>query len=447
MKIHYKGALAVLRPFGFLGNKSIKLNEADINTILAKHCECVLISLRDVIYFDKQWLMEAVTILQDIATKTGLSVGICDYTTYKHQVILKNLGIIVAFSLFESHKEAALFFGRVSSAKLSQKVLLFNNNVQKRELIQRRLLDRGYECIICKDFREFIHKKSEYKYAVGSWTTLNIAKKTIETFNHDDIIVYKISGLIDSEFNLEFDLEYHKSLMASGFKFFALIVDAASITNILGANFLVSLAKTSANWDANLAICGINKNSVPGGIISLLEEANILLFNNFQDFSKYNEVYHTLGKTYENGQTGITKQIVEYLPNIIEINLTTISVVSNLIVSRGDVGLRNYDIYEGYICGSIAFYGAVNFKIMISLPPNIAKIIQDRFDDEMEDSFIELMNIIGLNILKYFLSMGVNIKSSIPKVFILQKEVDRGSLGACVDLEINKEKALLFIAR
>ncbi|BCX79569.1 hypothetical protein [Campylobacter sp. 19-13652] len=447
MRIHYKGALTILRPFGFLKNKSIKIGETEINTILARQCECVLVSLRDVIYFDKQWLMQTVTMLQDIAARTGLSVGICDYTTYKHQIILKNLGVIVAFSLFESHKEAALFFGRVSSAKLAKEVLLFNNNVQKRELIQRRLADRGYECVVCKNFREFIQKRSEYKYAVGSWTTLNIAKKIIETFNHDDIIVYKISGLIDSEFNLEFDMEYHKSLMASGFKFFALIVDAASITNILGANFLVSLAKISATRGASLAICGINKSSVPAGIISLLQEAEILLFNSFNDFIKYNENSYPTGKTYESGQTGITKLIVEYLPNIIEINLNTLSVVSNLIVCRGDVGLRSYDIYEGYICGSIAFYGAINFKIMLSLPPSIASIIKDRFNDEMEDSIVEFMNVIGLNILKYFLSMGVDIKSSMPKVFILQKEVDTGSTGACVDLEVGGEKALLFIAR
>lgn len=447
MRIHFKGALAILRPFGFLQSNNMRLNDSEINMIKARRSECVLISLRDAIDFDKQWLSAMINLLQDVSARTQASVGICDYSAYKHQIILKNLGVIVTFSLFESYKEATLFFGRVSRAKLAKKVLLFNNNVQKRDLIQKRLNERGYECDICKNFREFIQKKAESEYAIGSWTTLSVARKAVEIFNRDDMIVYRISGLIDSEFKASFDFELHKSFMASGFKFFALIVDAASITNILGANFLVFLAEQSSKNGASIGICGINKSSVPAGIISMLENANILLFNSIDEFSSHNEAIYATGKSYESAQTGLTKALVERLPSIIEICIDTLSTMSNSLVCRGDVSLRTYDIYEGYLCGSLAFYGAMSFKIMLSLPPKVATRVCACFGGELEDAFVDFMHLVGQNILEHFLAMSINIKASMPKIFILQEGIDHGSLGACVNLEIDKENALLFIAR
>lgn len=259
MRIHYKDALAIIKPFGFLKNEAKRLSDKQIQILQSRRIECVLVSFKDIVYFDKQDLANLIATLQDIATRANVNVGFCDYSTYKHHIILKNLGVLVTFSLFETYQVASLFFGRLSKNKLKEKILLFNSNVQKRDLIQKKLQERGYECDLCKNYKDFISKKNEYKYCIGSWTTISINRKTIEVINRDDTIIYKISGMIDSEFESIFDMDLHMGLMASGFKFFAFVVDAANISNIIGANFLVSLSKQSSMQGAIIGIYGINK--------------------------------------------------------------------------------------------------------------------------------------------------------------------------------------------
>lgn len=159
MRIHYKDALAIIKPFGFLKNEAKRLSDKQIQILQSRRIECVLVSFKDIVYFDKQDLANLIATLQDIATRANVNVGFCDYSTYKHHIILKNLGVLVTFSLFETYQVASLFFGRLSKNKLKEKILLFNSNVQKRDLIQKSYKSVDMNAIFAKTIKILLAKK------------------------------------------------------------------------------------------------------------------------------------------------------------------------------------------------------------------------------------------------------------------------------------------------
>lgn len=161
---------------------------------------------------------------------------------------------------------------------------------------------------------------------------------------------------------------------------------------------------------------------------------------------EYNELHYQKGKEYETKNTGLTKALIQRLPNIIEIMIDTFSTIANKVVCRGEIGIKNYEIHEDYICCSLAFYGDINFKVMLSFPRDIAEILSSHIDDDLEESLVEFMHIVSLNILESFYNLNINIKTTIPKIFILQNALDKGSMGACINLDIEGKEAILFIA-
>lgn len=448
MRLVFKSALCVLHPFGFLNSKTFSLSDESVELIGAKRSECVLISLKNVIYFDKNTITSMIALLQEISSKLGVAIGFCDYQAYKHKLILKYCGIMVQFSLFETQETALLFFGRIKQEQLENRILLFNSNVQKRDFIKKHLVGRGYECDIAQDFKEFLSKKPDYKYHIGSWTTLYASKGRMEVFYRDDVVVYRIYGLIDSDFEQSFDMALHKALVMCGFKFFALVVEAISITNIRGANFLSDLAKDGLSSGVNIGVCGINKSSVPDGILGLLQKNGIYTFASIDDFVSHNKMLCAIGKYQEAKLGSINKQLVQQLPRLIQLSIDTIQITTNSQIERSELSLANYYINEDCLCGAVAFYGDMEFKIIINLPKDILSIAQEYTKaNSQSDAFVEIIDLISTKVLNLFLYQKVRIYCTYAKIFSEENHSSYAGQGACVQIKLAQKDGLIFLSR
>lgn len=409
----------------------------------------MLISLKDALLFDKSSLSALLALLQELSQKLKVDIGFCDYNEFKHHIILQTYGVLVNFCLFETRQIAELFYGRVSRSGLNSVVLLFNNNIAKREYIARILQERGYRCEICKNSREFVKMRAQYRFSIGSWTTLYSLARPIEVYNRDDMVVYRIKGLIDSSFGDIFENEAFEASLANGFKFFAFIVDASSVTNTLGASFLSQLAKKAQLWGASVGICGIHQSSISPHIFGLLAKAGIGLFSSLDDFVTHNEQLYGSGKAHKSKQEGLNKELIKHLPAISQRVINLCQALANEPIKRSKIELKISQITDANICGALAFYGDISFRFMLSLPSQIVRKICHTLGDEtqMEDKFYEFMQLICTQIMELFIENDIFINASFAKIFVLQSGIDEGSLGACLELEIGKDKGLLFISK
>ncbi|MDX9965916.1 MAG: hypothetical protein RBS26_02815 [Sulfuricurvum sp.] len=158
MRPTVKGRIAIFQPQGFLdGNNAPSfLTIDDIKATEALNVDMLLVSLKKVIFFNKNGLDVFVRLLTNIRNKNHITVGLCDYDHAKFQTINAFYGGSLNFSLFRSEKIAELF--APSNKSDSKTVLIYNDDPSQRSAMAIELFDYGHNPIIAQSKKEFDEK-------------------------------------------------------------------------------------------------------------------------------------------------------------------------------------------------------------------------------------------------------------------------------------------------
>lgn len=158
MRPTVKGRIAIFHPQGFLdGNNAPSfLTIDDIKVIESLNIDMLLVSLKRVIFFNKNGLDVFIRLLDNIRSHKHISVGLCDYDSAKFTTINKFYGSNLTFSLFRTEKIAELFVPTNKSD--SKTVLLYNEDASQRSAMAIELFDYGHNPVIAQSKKEFEEK-------------------------------------------------------------------------------------------------------------------------------------------------------------------------------------------------------------------------------------------------------------------------------------------------
>ncbi|HIP20755.1 MAG TPA: chemotaxis protein CheX, partial [Sulfurimonas sp.] len=111
MRAVVKNGIGIFTPQGFLdgssGNSFLSLD--DIEGTITQNADMILVSLKKVIFFNRNGLDSFVKMFQKVRSANHCTVGFCDYDTKKYAAIVKFYQDDLNFSLFKTQEIATLF--------------------------------------------------------------------------------------------------------------------------------------------------------------------------------------------------------------------------------------------------------------------------------------------------------------------------------------------------
>ena len=116
MRAVVKNGIALFSPQGFLdgNNSSSFLTLDDVEAAINIKAEMFLVSLKKVIFFNKNGLDSLINLFQRIRKKNNVTVGFCDFDNNKYNAIKNFFKDEIYFSLFKTLEIAYLFSDRKS---------------------------------------------------------------------------------------------------------------------------------------------------------------------------------------------------------------------------------------------------------------------------------------------------------------------------------------------
>ncbi len=132
MRATVRDSIAIFNPQGFLdGNcASSFLSIDDIEATIALKVDMVLVSLKKVIFFNRNGLDAFVKMFTKVRAKNRITVGFCDYDKKKYETIIKFYQDEVTFSLFKTQEIAGLF---ASTLKIKVKQYCYTAKINLKE--------------------------------------------------------------------------------------------------------------------------------------------------------------------------------------------------------------------------------------------------------------------------------------------------------------------------
>lgn len=464
MRAVVKDGIGVFNPQGFLDgtNTPTFLTIEDIQATKQLKINMLLVSLKKVIFFNKNGLDVFVKMLVEVRNESKVSIGFCDYDTKKYQAILKFYGDSINFSLFKSQKVAALFASTNKEEKLD--VLVYNDDPSQRSSMAIELFDHGHNPIIAQSKAEFEEKKQNkdnYNSIIEN-TFLGLYGQKIATRVTGNAIIYTISNFIDAEVSETFDFSYHTNSLNVGFRLF--IFDAYKVLsmNIHAVNFFSKLASTAAEYNANFVFVGMKFDKTPISFKEELEDAGFMFFEELDDILKDKELLKELGAVSVSASKSkrlLTKGMVNELPRFIDASVTTLEMMTNATAEKDNVKIDELVISktEGMLASSIGFYGDMDGMVILVLPFSIAKssceLLLDEATDDIEiilDSLAELVNIVGGRIKTLLSEDDISINITLPRTYEdVESLLDlvSNTKGVQVDLKFKNEKFTFFLTR
>jgi len=409
MRATVKGRVAVFHPQGFLdgNNAPSYLTLDDIRATEGLNVDMLLVSLKKVIFFNKNGLDVFIKLLLNIRSHKHISVGLCDYDSMKFKTINSFYGDNLNFSLFRTEKIAELF--APTNKGDSKTVLLYNEDPSQRSAMAIELFDYGHNPVIAQSKKEFDEKKQnpDLYYAIIEDTYLGLFGQKIATRVTGNAIIYTIANFLDAEIGNTFNIAYHNNSLNVGFRLF--IFDAYKVVsmNIHALNFFTKLASSAAEYNATICFVGLTFEKTPESFKNDLEDAGMLFFDNMDDILKNKELLQELGGSSaaasKNTRT-LNKALVNELPHFIDATVSTIAMMTNAKATKESMSVQTLEVKESenQYASSIGFYGDVDGMIILVFPKNIAKkacelLIGEATEDEeaILDSLAEFVNIIG----------------------------------------------------
>ncbi|MDD5212270.1 MAG: chemotaxis protein CheX [Sulfuricurvum sp.] len=464
MRAVVKGRIGIFYLQGFLdGNNAPSfLTIEDIKATEELNVDMLLVSLKKVIFFNKNGLEVFVKLLSSIRNQKHIIVGFCDYDHAKFNAINTFFKDELNFSLFKTQEIAELFTS--SNKSESRTVLLYNEDSSQRSAMAIELFDYGHTPIMAQSKHEFEEKKksAELYYAIIEDTNLGVYGQKVATRVTGNAIIYTISNFLDAEINNTFNLSYHLNSLNVGFRLF--IFDAYKVIsmNVHALNFFTKLASAAAEYNASICFVGLSFEKTPESFKYDLEDAGLMFFDNMDDILKNKELLDELGggggATAKKSRS-LNKALVNELPHFIEATVSTIAMMTNATAIKNSVNIQTLTVpntHDQY-ASSIGFYGDIDGLIILIFPKSIAKkacelLIGDpnSSEEEVLDSLAEFVNIIGGRA-KVLLSSNKHVLNiTLPRTYSdinALMEIAHDKKGVQVDLSFEGEHFIFFLTR
>ncbi len=464
MRAVIKNGVGVFHPQGFLdGNSSLSmLSIEDIDATVKSNVDIVLVSLKKVIFFNRNGLDSFVKMFQKVRNSKQILVGFCDYDTKKFDAINNFYKDNVAFSLFKTQEVATLFAPNYDVK--GKNVLVYSEDKSQRTALAIELHDNGHNPIVAqsqKEFNEKLKTKEAYDVVVHD-TYLGQMGQKVASRVTGNAIIYTVSSFLDADIGNSFNINYHNNSLNIGFRLF--IFDAYKVVsmNIHALNFFSKLASASAEYNATICFVGLSFEKTPLSFKETLEDSGIMFFDNMDDILKNKELLDELGASSAataKSKRALNKVLVTELPNFIDATVSTIEMMTNAKAHKdaAQVDSIHIDEEDGKIASSIGFYGDMDGMVVLVFPQKIAQkacelLIGETTNDTelILDTLAELVNIVGGKVKTLLADHNVSVDITLPRTYDnIQdlKEVVQDKKGVQVDLSFNDDKFLFFLTR
>ena len=464
MRAILKNGIALFTPQGFLdgNNSSAFLTIEDIKFTRNLNADMILVSLKKVIFFNKNGLDVFVKLFLNLKKEKSVTVAFCDYDNKKFTAISRFYAEDMNFSLFKSYDIASLFSNSFKNKNKS--VLVYSDDKSQRTAMAIELHDYGHNPIVCQTLKEFQEKSlntTAYDNIIND-TFIGQMGQKIATRVAGNAIIYSVTAFLDAEITNSFNIAYHNNSLNVGFRLF--IFDAYKVIsmNIHALNFFSKLSTSAAEYNATICFVGIDFSKLPVSFKETMEDSGMLFYEQMDDILLNKELLKELGASSSaniKNQRVIDKSIVTKLPNFIEATVATIEMMTNSKAKKEAVEVNKIEIIEkkDRIASSIGFYGDIDGMIILVFPTKIAKkacellIGESTEDIEMIlDTLAELVNIVGGKIKSLLGDNGVTVNITLPRTYqsidgLL--EVIEDKKGVQVDLSFDDDKFLFFLTK
>ncbi|MBW6488059.1 chemotaxis protein CheX [Sulfurimonas sp.] len=464
MKAVVKNGIAVFSPQGFLdGNSSSAfMSIEDIEAATNLKADMILVSLKKVVFFNRNGLDVFIKLFMKIRKKNHATVGFCDYDAKKYDAIKRFFQNELNFSLFKTLDIAYLFSS--SFKNLNKNILVYSSDKSQRSAIAIELHDGGHNPIIAQSLEEFNikkEKKEAYDYIVDA-TFLGQMGEKVATRVTGNAVIYTVSSFLDVEISNMFNIEYHNNSLNVGFRLF--IFDAYKVIsmNVHALNFFSKLASSAAEYNATICFVGIKFDKTPQIFRETMEDAGILFYAQMDDILQNKDLLKELGASSASNVKNkrvLNKETVLELPKFIDATVVTLEMMTNARATKEAVSVHNLIIENKSekIASSIGYFGDIDGMVILIFPSTIAKkaceLLIGEDTDDMElilDSLAELVNIVGGKIKTLLADEGVHVNITLPRTYqdvdsLLQVVENRR--GVQVDLLFNNDKFLFFLTR
>jgi len=464
MRATVKNRIGIFAPQGFLdgNNTPTFLSIEDIKATEALSLEMLLVSLKKVIFFNRNGLDVFVRLLLDMRAKKHITVGFCDYDHKKYLAITKFYENQMNFSLFRTQHIAELF--APSNQEEKYNVLIYNDDPSQRSSMAIELFDYGHNPIIAQtrsDFNDKKQNKDAYDVIVED-TYLGLFGQKIATRVKGNAIIYTIGNYLDAEIAETFNIAYHQNSLNVGFRLF--IFDAFKVIsmNIHALNFFTRLASAAAEYNATICFVGLTFEKTPESFKNDLEDVGILFFDSLDSILGDRELLAELGASSAamgKSKRVLNKVLVNELPQLIEATVVTVEMMTNAKAQKRSAEVRELVIgkTQGMIASSIGFYGDIDGMVILVFPVKIAQkacelLIGEETDnlDDILDAIAEFVNIIGGRIKALLADKKVSVDITLPRTYgdvnDLLDIVERKK-GVQVELAFQEDQFTFFLTR
>lgn len=464
MKAVVKNGIAVFSPQGFLDGSSSNafMSIEDIEAATNLKADMILVSLKKVVFFNRNGLDIFIKLFFKIRKKNHAVVGFCDYDNKKYEAIKRFFHDELYFSLFKTLEIAYLFSS--SFRNQNKSILIYSSDKSQRSAIAIELHDGGHNPIIAQSEQEFNEKKEKkeaYDYIIDS-TFLGQMGQKVATRVTGNAIIYTISSFLDVEISDKFNIEYHNNSLNVGFRLF--IFDAYKVIsmNVHALNFFSKLASSAAEYNASICFVGMKFDKTPEIFRETMEDAGILFYAQMDDILENKELLKELGASSASNvknKRALNKATVLELPKFIDATVITLEMMTNAKAVKEAASVHNLIIEDknGKIASSIGYYGDIDGMVILVFPQGIAKkaceLLIGENTDDMElilDTLAELVNIVGGKIKTLLADELINVNITLPRTYqdvdsLL--EVVENRRGVQVDLSFDGDKFLFFLTR
>ena len=464
MRAVIKNGIGIFTPQGFLDGASSNaiLSIDDIESTVAQNADMILVSLKKVIFFNRNGLDAFVKMFHKVRSANHSTVGFCDYDTKKYNAIMRFYKDEVSFSLFKSQEIATLF--SASYKNQNKNILLYNEDKSQRAAMAIELHDNGHNPIITQtlaEFNEKAHAKNAYDIIITD-TFLGQMGQKVATRVTGNAIIYTVASFLDAEIGNTFNIAYHNNSLNVGFRLF--IFDAYKVVsmNVHALNFFSKLSSAGAEYNATICFVGMSWDKTPKEFKETLEDSGIMFFEQMDDILQDKDLLKELGASSAaniKDKRVINKVIVTELPNFIEATVATIEMMTNSEAVKEAAKIDKIAISnpEGQIASSIGFYGDIDGMVILVFPTGIAKkacelLIGEETDDTelILDTLAELVNIVGGKVKTLLADQHLSVDITLPRTYPdinALLEIAQDKKGVQVDLSFNDDKFLFFLTR
>ena len=464
MRAIIKNGIGIFYPQGFLDGASSNsmLTLEDIEATVSNNADMILVSLKKVIFFNRNGLDAFVKMFQKVRAKNQTTVGFCDYDHKKYKAISRFYKDDLMFSLFQTQEIAMLFSSNFKNQK--KNVLLYSDDKSQRAAMAIELHDNGHNPIIAQTEEEFEEKanaQNAYDLIIAD-TFLGQMGQKVATRVTGNAIIYTVSSFLDAEIGNTFNISYHNNSLNVGFRLF--IFDAYKVIsmNVHALNFFSKLSSAAAEYNATICFVGMSFEKTPTTFKETLEDSGIMFFNQMDDILQDKELLNELGASSAaniKNKRALNKVIVTELPNFIDATVATVEMMTNAQAIKEAAKIENIVINEkeGKIASSLGFYGDIDGMVILVFPMEIAKkacelLIGENTDDTeiILDTLAELVNIVGGKLKTLLSDQHISVDITLPRTYpnidsLL--EIVEGKKGVQVDLLFNNDKFLFFLTR